>query len=134
MRRIRSLSKPYGERDTALADKVRAERDTALADKIHGERDTALADKIRVKRGTALTDRFRAESLTGKMVTRLLRGLGVGLFVFVVLYFGSVNILQYDTQWSFLLYHEEEKGLEALQIYADRNHLCLLYTSDAADE
>ena len=129
MRRIRSLSKPYGERDTALADKVRAERDTALADKIHGERDTALADKIRVKRGTALTDRFRAESLTGKMVTRLLRGLGVGLFVFVVLYFGSVNILQYDTQWSFLLYHEEEKGLEALQIYADRNHLA---ATDAA--
>lgn len=101
-----------------------------MADKLCVERDTAQADRFRVERDTVLSDKYRADSLTGKMVARLLRGLCVGLFVFAVLYFGSMNILQYDMTWSFLLYHEEDEGLEAFQAYTDRNHLAATDTAE----
>lgn len=77
-----------------------------------------------------MADKFRADSLTGKMVVRLLRGLGVGLFVFIILYFGSVNLLQNNLQWEFLLYHRENKWIRELQLYADQKKLA---ASDAAE-
>ncbi|MDO4340388.1 MAG: HAMP domain-containing sensor histidine kinase [Eubacteriales bacterium] len=39
-------------------------------------------------------NKLRVNSLTGKMVVRLLNGLAVGVFLFVVFYFGNMNLLR----------------------------------------
>lgn len=69
-------------------------------------------------------------SLTGKMVKRLLEGLGAGIFLILLLYFGSVNMLQeYFLNFGYL--RDAEAGrAEELQEYIKRKKLSTTDTEE----
>lgn len=65
--------------------------------------------------------RFDRDSLTGKMLRQFLRGLGAGIFIFFVLYFGGRQWLDRYFLTSDHFYNAEEGRVEQLQKYVDKN-------------
>ena len=67
--------------------------------------------------------RINKDSLTGKMVRRLVRGLLAGLFVMGLLYFGGKGCLQQFFFNTGYIYKRESQRAEELQNYVDKNCL-----------
>ncbi|MCD8016066.1 MAG: HAMP domain-containing histidine kinase [Lachnospiraceae bacterium] len=62
-------------------------------------------------------------SLTGKMICRLLHGLAVGIFLIVLLYFGCKYLMKQYFWQSGFLYNAEVERAEELQDYVTKNKL-----------
>lgn len=67
--------------------------------------------------------RIYKDSLTGKMVRRLVRGLLAGLFVMGLLYFGGKGCLQQFFFNTGYIYKRESQRAEELQNYVDKKCL-----------
>lgn len=67
--------------------------------------------------------RIYKNSLTGKMVRRLVRGLLAGLFVMGLLYFGGKGCLQQFFFNTGYIYKREVQRADELQSYVDKNCL-----------
>lgn len=77
-----------------------------------------------------MANKFRADSLTKKMVIRLLRGLSAGLFLFVVFYFGSVNLLRQYLFSSGFFYNIAIDRIEEFQQHVFRDKLAATDTAE----
>lgn len=68
-------------------------------------------------------NKLRVNSLTKKMVLRLLNGLAVGVFLFVVFYFGSMNLLRQYLLSTGHYYDTVIERIEEFQRYVERRKL-----------
>lgn len=70
-----------------------------------------------------MVNKLRANSLTKKMVLRFLNGLAVGVFLFVVFYFGSMNLLRQYLLSTGHYYDTVIERIEEFQRYVERRKL-----------